>query len=123
MASSNGVLVKERIPVCGLMVVGAFLLTLAFSSRRENALGRIGLLAPRICPITLASCAFAQATCAGSPAHDPCSRPAPGAEVPEARNLYSEHGVLNVDLSIHNHREPDGSVRYCDLLPDGSASR
>jgi FtsP/CotA-like multicopper oxidase with cupredoxin domain len=65
---------------------------------------------------------LAQTTHAGSPGHDPCSRPAPGAEVPEPRNLYSEHGVLKVDLSIHNYRERDGSVRYCYLLPDGSES-
>jgi FtsP/CotA-like multicopper oxidase with cupredoxin domain len=42
--------------------------------------------------------------------------------VPEPRNVYSEHGVLKVDLSIHNYRERDGSVRYCYLLPDGSES-
>jgi FtsP/CotA-like multicopper oxidase with cupredoxin domain len=64
----------------------------------------------------------AQAAHSGSPEHDPCSRPAAGAEVPEPRNLYSEHGVLKVDLSIHNYREQDGSVRYCYLLPDGSES-
>ena len=69
-----------------------------------------------------ASLAFAQSTRAGSPEHDPCSRPAAGAEVPEPRNLHSEHGVLKVDLSIHNYRERDGSVRYCYLLPDGSES-
>jgi len=80
------------------------------------------LLLPRICLITLASFAFAQAVHAGSPEHDPCSRPASGAEVPEPRNLYSEHGILKVDLSIHNYRERDGSVRYCYLLPDGSES-
>jgi FtsP/CotA-like multicopper oxidase with cupredoxin domain len=72
--------------------------------------------------MTLASFPLAQTTHAGSPKHDPCSRPAPGAEVPHPRSLYSEHGVLQVDLSIHNHREPDGSVRYCYLLPDGSES-
>jgi FtsP/CotA-like multicopper oxidase with cupredoxin domain len=90
------------------------------------------LVPPRICLITLAlitlaSFAFAQtvhaqAAHSGSPEHDPCSRPAAGAEVPEPRNLYSEHGVLKVDLSIHNYREQDGSVRYCYLLPDGSES-
>jgi FtsP/CotA-like multicopper oxidase with cupredoxin domain len=85
------------------------------------------LLLARICLITLASFAFAQtvraqAAHAGSPGHDPCSRPAAGAEVPEPRNFYSEHGVLKVDLSIHNYREQDGSVRYCYLLPDGSES-
>ncbi|HXY97956.1 MAG TPA: hypothetical protein VEH00_13410, partial [Steroidobacteraceae bacterium] len=36
--------------------------------------------------------------------------------------MRSERGVLKVDLSIHNHREPDGSVRYCYLLPDGTES-
>jgi len=85
------------------------------------------LLLARICLITLASFAFAQtvraqAAHAGSPGHDPCSRPAAGAEVPEPRNFYSEHGVLKVDLSIHDYREQDGSVRYCYLLPDGSES-
>ena len=85
------------------------------------------MLLARICLITLASFAFAQtvraqAAHAGSPGHDPCSRPAAGAEVPEPRNFYSEHGVLKVDLSIHNYREQDGSVRYCYLLPDGSES-
>ncbi|HVW71469.1 MAG TPA: multicopper oxidase domain-containing protein [Steroidobacteraceae bacterium] len=63
-----------------------------------------------------------QATHAGSPEPDPCSRPAPGAEVPEPRNLYSKDGALQVDLSIHNYRERDGSVRYCYVLPDGSES-
>ncbi len=80
------------------------------------------MILPRICLITLASSALAQTTLAGSPEHGPCSRPAPGAEVPEPRNLYSKHGVLQVDLSIHNHRERDGSARYCYLLPDGSES-
>jgi FtsP/CotA-like multicopper oxidase with cupredoxin domain len=80
------------------------------------------LLLPRLCLITFASFAVAQTTHAGSPERDPCSRPAPGAEVPEPRNLYSEHGILKLDLSIHNYRQRDGSVRYCYLLPDGSES-
>jgi FtsP/CotA-like multicopper oxidase with cupredoxin domain len=80
------------------------------------------LLLPRICLIALASFSFVQTTHALGSQRDPCNRPAPGAEVPEPRNLYSEHGVLKVDLSIHNFREADGSVRYCYLLPDGSES-
>jgi FtsP/CotA-like multicopper oxidase with cupredoxin domain len=80
------------------------------------------LLFPRICFITLASFAFAQAAHSGSPEHDPCSRPAQGAELPEPRNLYSAHGVLKVDLSIHNYRETNGTVRYCYVLADGSES-
>jgi FtsP/CotA-like multicopper oxidase with cupredoxin domain len=36
--------------------------------------------------------------------------------------LYSEHGVLKVDLSVRDYRESDGSIRYCYLLADGSES-
>jgi FtsP/CotA-like multicopper oxidase with cupredoxin domain len=53
---------------------------------------------------------------------DPCARPAPGSALPEPRDLRSEHGVLKLDLQIHNHREPDGSVRYCYRLADGTES-
>src|ERR1700678_1239872 len=53
---------------------------------------------------------------------DPCSRPAPGSALPEPRDLRTEHGVLTLDLQIHNHREPDGSVRYCYRLADGTES-
>src|ERR1700679_3598451 len=53
---------------------------------------------------------------------DPCSRPAPGSALPEPRDLRSEHGVLKLDLQIHNHREPDGSVRYCYRLAGGTES-
>jgi FtsP/CotA-like multicopper oxidase with cupredoxin domain len=77
---------------------------------------------PRLCLIPLASFALAQAAHAQTPEHDPCSRPVAGAEVPEPRNLESDHGVLKVDLSISDYRERDGSVRYCYLLPDGSES-
>jgi FtsP/CotA-like multicopper oxidase with cupredoxin domain len=84
--------------------------------------GLIDLIIPRICFVALASCAVVHVAHAASPEHDPCSRPAPGAEVPEPRNLNSEHGVLKVNLSIHDYREPDGSVRYCYLLPDGTES-
>jgi FtsP/CotA-like multicopper oxidase with cupredoxin domain len=53
---------------------------------------------------------------------DPCPRPAPGIVVPEPEELRSENGVLRVDLSVHNHKERDGSVRYCYLLADGAQS-
>ena len=55
-------------------------------------------------------------------AQDPCSRAAPSSAVPEPRDLHSEHGVLKVDLSIHDFKESDGSTRYCYLLPDGSVA-
>jgi FtsP/CotA-like multicopper oxidase with cupredoxin domain len=40
--------------------------------------------------------------------------------VPEPRDLRSQHGVLNLDMSIHTQAQPDGSTRYCYLLADGS---
>ena len=49
----------------------------------------------------------------GDLAPDPCARPAPGAAVQEPADLRSRDGVLRVDLSIRNHREPDGTSRYC----------
>jgi len=55
-------------------------------------------------------------------AHDPCNRAAPGSAVPEPRDLRSDHGVLKVDLSVHDFREADGTTRYCYVLPDGSVA-
>jgi FtsP/CotA-like multicopper oxidase with cupredoxin domain len=53
---------------------------------------------------------------------DPCPRPAPGSVIPEPRDLRSHDGVLQLDLSIHDYQERDGSVRYCYLLADGAQS-
>ncbi len=53
---------------------------------------------------------------------DPCPRPSPSSEVVEPEDLRSRDGVLQVDLAVHNHKEKDGSTRYCYLLPDGSQS-
>jgi FtsP/CotA-like multicopper oxidase with cupredoxin domain len=50
---------------------------------------------------------------------DPCPRPAPGSAITEPRDLRSVDGVLDVELKLHNHREGDGSIRYCYLLPGG----
>jgi FtsP/CotA-like multicopper oxidase with cupredoxin domain len=70
----------------------------------------------------IAALGFMPAARATVGARDPCGRGAPGSPVPEPKNLYSEHGVLKVDLSVHDFREADGSTRYCYLLPDGSES-
>jgi hypothetical protein len=51
-----------------------------------------------------------------------CPRPAAGGAVPEPENLRSRDGELHVDLTVRNTREPDGSVRYCYVLPDGAQS-
>ena len=50
---------------------------------------------------------------------DPCVRPA-GRTVADPPDLRSQDGLLNVDLAIHNHREADGSIRYCYTLADGT---
>jgi len=55
-------------------------------------------------------------------AGDPCPRPAAGSVVPEPEDLRSRNGVLRLHLSLHNHAQPDGSMRYCYLLPDGAQS-
>src|ERR1700677_2067105 len=58
--------------------------------------------------------------CPGAPAADtdPCTRPAIGSEVPEPEDLRSRDGVLKLRLTVSNHRESDGSTRYCYLLGD-----
>jgi len=56
------------------------------------------------------------------PSADPCARPAIGSAVPEPAEVRSRDGWLKVDLAIRNHREPDGSTRYCYTLPDGAQS-
>ena len=53
---------------------------------------------------------------------DPCTRPAARSLVTEPRDLRSQDGVLELDLSIHDYKEQDGSVRYCYLMPDGTES-
>ena len=53
---------------------------------------------------------------------DPCPRPESGSVVPDPRDLRSRDGVLELDLTIRDYRERDGSVRYCYLLADGAQS-
>ena len=49
-----------------------------------------------------------------------CPRPAPGETVPEPQDLRSENGVLQVELTVRDEREKDGSTRFCYLLANGS---
>jgi FtsP/CotA-like multicopper oxidase with cupredoxin domain len=53
---------------------------------------------------------------------DFCQRPEPGSVVPAPQELRSHDGVLQVDLTIRNQRQFDGSTRYCYLTPDGKLS-
>ncbi|MFZ0500799.1 MAG: multicopper oxidase domain-containing protein [Steroidobacteraceae bacterium] len=62
------------------------------------------------------------AAIAGDLTGDWCPRPAPGSVVQQPKDLRSHNGVLKLDLTIHDFKEKDGSVRYCYLLPDGTQS-
>ena len=81
--------------------------------------------------MTAARWVFALAACTALPGAllaaeeappDPCARPPPGSAIPEPEDLRSRHGVLKLDLTVHNVRESDGSVRYCYVLGDGAES-
>ncbi len=51
-----------------------------------------------------------------------CTRSPEGSAVPEPKNLWSENGVLRVDLAFRSSVDAEGVVRYCYVLPDGSES-
>lgn len=51
-----------------------------------------------------------------------CPRPSAGAEVPQPRDLRSRDGTLSLELAMRASREPDGSTRYCYVMPDGTQS-
>jgi FtsP/CotA-like multicopper oxidase with cupredoxin domain len=77
--------------------------------------------------ICLAALSAGRGTCAAGDnlathGADPCARPAIGSVVPEPASLRSQNGVLKVDLTVRNHRQDDGSMRYCYLLGDGTQS-
>jgi FtsP/CotA-like multicopper oxidase with cupredoxin domain len=54
------------------------------------------------------------------PAPEVCPRPVPGGSVNEPEDLRSRNGVLNVELTIHNSKRSDGSIRYCYLDANGT---
>jgi FtsP/CotA-like multicopper oxidase with cupredoxin domain len=56
------------------------------------------------------------------PQRDFCTRPDIGSAVPEPQDLRSHDGVLQLDLTIYDQKQPDGSIRYCYLTPDGIPS-
>jgi len=51
-----------------------------------------------------------------------CQRPSAGSVVSEPENLRSKDGVLSVDLTVRNEAQPNGSMRFCYELADGSQS-
>jgi len=72
-----------------------------------------------LCILLLAAAQPVRAA-AVNPSHEICPRPAPGALVPEPKDLRSENGTLHVELHVRNQREPDGSWRFCYVLAGGA---
>ncbi|WP_446744901.1 multicopper oxidase family protein [Silvibacterium acidisoli] len=69
---------------------------------------RLQPLSPILLTILFTSLSFAHAH-----GEEACPRPAVGSEVQEPADLRSVNGVLNVQLTVTNSAQPDGSVRYC----------
>ncbi len=55
-------------------------------------------------------------------AQEACARPAIGSVVPEPEDLRSHNGVLKVELTAHNAKQADGSIRYCYIDENGAES-
>jgi FtsP/CotA-like multicopper oxidase with cupredoxin domain len=77
----------------------------------------------RLLLVCLCLC-FAQSAAAlyAKSAPEICPRPAPGSIVTEPLDLHSRDGVLKVELTIHNAKQSDGSVRYCYIDENGAES-
>ena len=89
-----------------------------FKKHFRKNVKRLGLLA-----FTLICFGPCMATLRAQPAPpDICPRPSPRSVVPEPEDLRSQKGALEVDLTVRNAIQPDGSVRYCYLYKDGSQS-
>ncbi|MGA7191283.1 MAG: multicopper oxidase domain-containing protein [Candidatus Acidiferrales bacterium] len=59
---------------------------------------------------------------AQEPPANTCPRPAIGSPVAEPEDLRSQSGVLQVDLTVRNYTDADGTTRYCYLTPNGVES-
>jgi FtsP/CotA-like multicopper oxidase with cupredoxin domain len=83
------------------------------------------LPALRLALVAFAGLIFSQSharLCAEEVRYNTCDRPSAGGRVPEPEDLRSRDGVLKVELTIYNHTEADGSIRYCYVTADGSES-
>ena len=60
--------------------------------------------------------------CAQESPNNSCPRPSPGAAVPEPEDLRSHNGALEVDLTVRNFTEPDGTKRFCYFDANGNQS-
>src|SRR5277367_5624907 len=83
------------------------------------------LIAAMVACVALSRSASGQ-TARGRPLRNPlaasCFRAPEGSTLPEPKDLYSENGVLKVDLAYRSFREPSGKMRYCYVAQDGSQS-
>ncbi|MGC2015862.1 MAG: multicopper oxidase domain-containing protein [Candidatus Acidiferrales bacterium] len=59
---------------------------------------------------------------AQEPPANTCPRPAIGSPVAEPEDLRTQKGVLQVDLTVHDYANTDGTTRYCYLTPNGVES-
>jgi FtsP/CotA-like multicopper oxidase with cupredoxin domain len=55
-------------------------------------------------------------------AEEACQRPSPGSTVTDPAELRSHNGVLKAELTAHNAKQSDGSVRYCYIDGNGAES-
>ncbi|HEY0197054.1 MAG TPA: multicopper oxidase domain-containing protein [Rhodanobacter sp.] len=72
----------------------------------------MGTLAPTLAQTRVASMSRARPP-------ENCPRPSPGGVVLDAKDLRSQQGILQVDLTVRNERAADGSLRFCYVLADG----
>jgi FtsP/CotA-like multicopper oxidase with cupredoxin domain len=70
-----------------------------------------------LCLVRAPSCLASQKI-----AIEDCPRPDVGSVVEEPEELRSQNGVLNVDLTIRDSIQPDGSTRYCYIDNHGDES-
>ncbi len=54
--------------------------------------------------------------------NNPCPRPLPGSVVSNPPDLFSDNGVLRVDLSYNTTTDSYGRTLYCFTTPDGEES-
>jgi FtsP/CotA-like multicopper oxidase with cupredoxin domain len=75
-------------------------------------------------PISLILLCLGSATSAFTQSAKPeiCSRPAIGSVVAEPKDLRSQAGVLEADLTLRNGPAANGQTRYCYVAADGSVS-
>jgi len=76
----------------------------------------------RFCALACGLSLIGWAAPAAVAALDACTRPPPGSDVPEPKDLRSRNGILALDLAIRSQAQRDGSTRYCYVLPDGTQS-